>query len=435
MKQPNLLFLHVDQLNLMAVAANGCPHVATPNLDRIFQRGVSFRHSCIANPVCVPSRTTWYTGLMSEEHGQLNNDPGYHLDPGIADLGPLIRRAGYDTVYMGKWHIDRPLERSFTVGFGSHGHGEVGDAEVARAAEAFLLTRESNRPFFLNVGLLNPHDCCMWTYPFTPCSPGKFSLGRVLKSQLPPLPPNHYLSAHPTLAGGAPVDPTGGHFTDLDWRYYMYRYYRNVEMADAEVGRVLAALESSRFADNTVLIFASDHGEGLAQHYHYGKECILDHSLMAPLVFVQPAVPARRDVDHIVSSIDVTATICDYAGADPLPGRRGLSLRPLVENGRASSWRTFAASTTAQSRERIIRTTTHKLLNDRVTKQYLLYDLVQDPWEMKSVAGDPAYSAVLRQLQESMDRNESTYHYAPQTERMLRRWERHAQGDERAVFN
>lgn len=435
MNRPNILFLHVDQLNLFAIAANGCPYVATPNFDRIFRRGVSFRHSCIANPVCVPSRTTWYTGLMSEEHGQLSNDAVFNIDPSLADIGPVIRKAGYDSVYMGKWHLAKPLTPSFDVQFGSHGHGEMGDAAVARAAEAFLQTREGAKPFFLNVGLLNPHDCCMWTYPFTPCSPAKFSLGKVLGSELPPLPPNHYLSAHPTLARGVAVDPTHGHFSELDWRYYMYRYYRNVEMADAEVGRILAALETSRWADNTLLIFASDHGEGLAQHYHYGKECILDHSVIAPLVFVQPGVSARRDVDHIVSSIDVPATICDYAGADPLPGRRGRSLRPLVEQGRAADWRTFAASTTARTRERIIRTTRHKLLNDRVTRQYLLYDLVQDPWEMKDVAGDPAYAATLRQLQGYMDQNESTYHYARSTERMLKQWETAQAGDDRALFN
>jgi arylsulfatase A-like enzyme len=431
MKRPNILFLHIDQHNLSALSANGCRDVSTPNLDRLFNRGVSFRHSCIANPVCTPSRTCWYTGLMSEEHGQLANEPEFNIDPSIADIGPLMRRGGYDPVYMGKWHIAKPVSRSFDLGFNDHEHGEVGDAYTARAAEAFLANREGNKPFFLNVGLLNPHDCCMWAYTFFPCPPAKYSLARGLLEQLPELPPNHYLSAHPTVAAGAAADPTGGRWSDQDWRYYMYCYYRSVEMVDAEVGRIVDALENSRFADNTLLIFASDHGDGLAQHYHYGKACLLDHTVIAPLVLVDPAARARRDTTHMVSNIDVTATICDYAGVDPLPGRRGLSLRPLVE-GKNPAWRGYAASTTAQSRERIIRTPEFKLLNDRVTREYVLYDLVKDPWEMSNVAGNPAYAGMLAQLKATMDGNEATYHFARHTVRMLESWEKARDREPRA---
>ncbi len=434
MKRPNILFLHIDQLNQFALGVNGCRYVSTPNMDRMVERGVWFQHSCVANPVCMPSRTSWYTGLMSEEHGQLSNDAEFNIDPSIADIGPLVRSGGYDSVYMGKWHIAKPVEKSFDVEFDYHGHGEVGDAYTARAAEAFLTNREGNKPFFLNVGLLNPHDCCMWTYPFFPCSPAKFSLAKGLKDELPELPPNHYLSAHPTVATGAVADPTQGHWTDLDWRYYMCRYYRNVEMVDAEVGRIVSALENSRFADNTLLIFASDHGEGLAQHYHFGKECILDHCVIAPLVLVYPTVSGRRDTTHMVSSIDVTATICDYAGVDPLPGRRGLSLRPFVEGKPAPSWRPYAASTTARSRERIIRTPEHKLINDRVNGKYVLYDLVMDPWEMRNVVDDPAYAGTLARLKSFMDENEATYRYAPQTIRMLKIWETHGDAYDAVIY-
>lgn len=422
MPRPNILFLHVDQLNLAALGANGCPHVSTPQMDRIFARGVSFRHSVMANPVCTPSRTCWYTGLMSEEHGQLANEPEFNLDPSIADIGPLMGQGGYDPVYMGKWHIARPVERSFHLAFNGHEHGELGDACTARAAEAFLATREGDRPFFLNVGLLNPHDSCMWAHTFFPCPPAKFSLARGLRDQLPELPPNHYLSAHPSVATGAAADPTRGQWTDLDWRYYMYCYYRDVEMVDAEVGRIVNALEGSRFADNTLLIFASDHGDGLAQHYHFGKASLMDPSLIAPLVLVEPGVRGRRDEAHLVSNIDVTATICDYAGVDPLPGRRGRSLRPLV-HGQNPAWRPYAASTTALSRERMIRTTTHKLINDRVTGEYILYDLGLDPWEMRNVASHPPYALPLAQLKAMMDENERGYRYAPNTVRMLRTWE------------
>jgi choline-sulfatase len=391
-------------------------------MDRIVEGGTWFRQSCIANPVCCPSRTSWYTGLMSEEHGQLTNNAEFNIDPATEDIGPQVKSGGYDSIYMGKWHVAKPVGKSFDLEFNGHGHGELGDAWTARAAEAFLANREGDKPFFLNIGLLNPHDCCMWTDTFTPCGPGKFSLAEKMRDELPELPPNHYLSAHPTVLTGAAADRSEGRWKDLDWRYYMYCYYRNVEMVDAEVGRVYDALINSRFRDNTVLIFASDHGDGLAEHYHYGKDCILEHSVMAPLVVVDPTARAHRDMEHMVSNIDVTATICDYAGVDPLPGRKGLSLRPLVQ-GKSPPWRAYAASTTSESRERIVRTTELKLLNDRLTQAYMLYDLVMDPWEMRDVAGDPAYAERLRQMKAHMDEYEASCHLAPQVVRMLEHWE------------
>lgn len=423
MGKPNLIFFHIDQQNLLALGVTGCRDVVTPNIDRVFERGTWFRHSTIANPVCCPSRTCWYTGLMSEEHGQLTNDGEFNIDPAIADIGPLVRSGGYDTVFMGKWHVHKPVENSFDYQFAGHPHGEMGDAWTARAAEAFLVNREGNKPFFLNIGLLNPHDCCYWTDQFTPCGPAQFSLAKTMAAELPELPPNHYLSAHPTVVQGKAADRSHGRMSDLDWRYFMYRYYRNVEMVDAEVGRILDALLNSRFAGNTVLIFASDHGEGLAQHYHYGKDCILEHSVMAPLVIVDPTASPHRDMTHMVSNIDVTATICDYAGVDPLPGRHGLSLRPLVE-GKSPAWRPYAHSTTAESRERIVRTPEFKLLNDRLNQEYVLYDLVLDPWEMRNVAADPAYAGPLALLKSYMDSYEASCHFAPQVVRMLELWEK-----------
>ena len=419
MTRPNIVFLHIDQQNLKAIGANGCTYAATPTMDRLYERGVAFQNCVMANPLCMPSRSSWYTGLMPEEHGQLSNEAP-HMDDSIADIGPLIRSGGYDPVYMGKWHLARDTTKSFDVRFRGHQAGEEGDAYVARAAEAFLANREGNKPFFLNIGLLNPHDCTAWV-PKKNGGPIKRSLIPDLADQLPSLPPNHYLSAFPTSK--QPADPTRGLWTDLDWRYYMYCYYRHVEMVDSELDRIIGAIESSRFADNTLLIFASDHGDGLAQHYHYGKVSPLDPSLIAPLVVIHPELKARRDTSHVVSSIDVTATICDYAGVDPLPGRRGLSLRPILEE-KKTDWRAFAPSCPQIGKVRLVRTTEHKLINDRISNEYVLYDLVKDPWEMKNVVNDPAYAQTVAQLKGCMDQNEATYHYAPSVIQRFQTWQK-----------
>ncbi|MCL5271134.1 MAG: sulfatase-like hydrolase/transferase [bacterium] len=411
MARPNIIFLHVDQLNPLAIGANGCRHASTPNMDRLIERGVSFRHSCATDPVCMPARTSWYTGLLAEEHGQLTNAPEYNIDPSLPDLGPLLRKGGYDSVYMGKWHVAKPAGESFDVQFNGHGYGEYGDAYTARAAEAFLAGRVGDKPFFLNIGLLNPHDICMWC--FNPCGAGKFSLAGKMADDLPPLPPNHRV--------GMP-DWTRGEWSDLDWRYYIYSYYRFTEMVDVVFRRVCDALANSRFADNTLLIFTADHGEGMTQHYFCGKGTSYDHCVIVPLVLVDPAVKeGRRDATHMVSGIDVTATICDYAGVDPLPGTRGLSLRPLVR-GEDPAWRPYAPAAGMGGRQRLIRTPELKLINDRVTGEYTLYDLVNDPWEMTNVAREPDYAAAVTRLKKTMDEHEATLHYAPQMIKMIERW-------------
>jgi choline-sulfatase len=421
MSRPNIIFLHIDQQNTTAIGANGCALAETPTMDRIFARGVSFDQCVMANPLCMPSRASWYTGLMPEEHGQIANAPPF-MDISVQDIGPLVTSGGYDSIYMGKWHLARDVGKSFDMRFRGHPNGEEGDAYVARAAEAFLANREGDKPFFLNIGLLNPHDCCAWCESNPrPFGPSKRSLAQGMVDQLPALPPNHYLNAFPTQKG--PIDPTRGRWTDLDWRFYMYCYYRHVEMADAELDRIFSAFENSRFRDNTIFIFASDHGEGLAHHYHFGKQSPMDPSLMAPLVIIDPAVKSRRDAAHVVSSIDLTATICDYAGVDPLPGRRGLSLRPLIEE-KKTDWRAFAPSCPQDGMVRLVRTVEHKLLNDRKTNEYVLYDLVKDPLEMRNVINDPAYAQTLAQLKGYMDRNEATYHYAPTVIQTFEAWQK-----------
>ena len=426
MNRPNIIFLHIDQQNPSGIAANGCAYTKTPTMDHLYERGVSFKHSVIANPICSPSRSSWYTGLMSEEHGQLDNGSP-HMDPSTADIGPRVTSGGYDSVFMGKWHVNKPVELSFDRQFTGHGHGEIGDAHVARAAEAFLINREGDKPFFLNIGLLNPHDCCSWGYEYCP-GPAKYYLAPGMVDQLPPLPPNHRLSCSPTVTKDS-IDPSHGHWTDVDWRFYMYSYYRQVEMADVEVGRIVNALENSRFADNTILIFASDHGDGLAQHYHYGKGSPLDPSLIAPLIVVDPRIKGRRDTAHPISNIDVTATICDYAGVDPLAGRKGVSIRPLVE-GKDVDWRPYAAACSVRGRVRLVRTPEYKLINDRMTNQYVLYDLAKDPWEMKDVVADASYAQTLDQLKTYMSQNEATYHYAPQVIQEFKTWDKGQGGED-----
>ncbi|MCF7818668.1 MAG: sulfatase-like hydrolase/transferase, partial [Kiritimatiellales bacterium] len=166
-RRPNIVFVHVDQLKRSAIGTYGCPYVKTPNIDRVIADSTHFTRSYTAVPVCVPARTSWYTGLEQEQSGITEN--ARWIDRDVvkpAELGTWLRdKGGYDTVYMGKWHVAlKPQTCGFRFLHDSNPVGEYGDTAVARAAEEFLLTYKEEKPFFLNVGLLNPHDICYWSF-------------------------------------------------------------------------------------------------------------------------------------------------------------------------------------------------------------------------------------------------------------------------------
>ena len=186
--KPNIVFVHVDQMSYDAMSVRGNTDVHTPHLDRIAAEGTSFLLAHSANPVCCPARSSWYTGRMSSEHGVVRNAKPILDD--LPDLGRWMQPRGYDCFYTGKWHVPhRKVGDSFRMLPAGHHYGELGDAAVATAACGFLQHYSGSRPFFLNAGFLNPHDCCYLS--FSPQNPAtKFQVAGALREELPPLPPN-----------------------------------------------------------------------------------------------------------------------------------------------------------------------------------------------------------------------------------------------------
>lgn len=389
---PNIVFVHVDQMRHDAIAALGNPHLHTPHIDRILADGTFFGLSHSANPVCCPARASWYTGRVSTEHGVVQNS--LPLLESVPDLGQWMGKRGYACYYTGKWHIpNRRLDRSFTVLPGGSGHGERGDAGVASAAGGFLSRYEGNLPFFLNVGFLNPHDCCFLT--FAPENPStKFGSASLFRDELPPAPGNFDTRAGMTSAEGGRWDETGV-------RLYNYYYYRMVEMVDAEVGRVYAALRNSPHANNTLFIFTADHGEMGGSHGLFKKGQFYDPALRVPLACVFPnrVQAGNRDDEHLVSGVDIPATILDYAGIEPMPRMTiARSLRPLLE-GNPVGWRDYAVAESTLSRRpyRAVRTRDFKVIfyPDGSTA---LYNMRQDPLEMRNLAAGSAYAETVQSL-------------------------------------
>ena len=175
---------------------------------------------------------------------------------------------------------------------------------------------------------------------------------------------------------------------------------------DAEIGRVLDALEDSKFASNTLIVFTADHGDGLARRKLVQKWFLYDEAVRVPLVICPPGDNNRRlDATHVVSGLDIAPTLCDFAGVEAPPRCRGRSLRKLVE-GRDSEQREFVVSE-SNITGRMVRTPEYKLVTYKDDPVDLLFDMKRDPWEMRNLAGEARYADTVANIKELLQDWES----------------------------
>jgi len=391
-KPPNVLLIISDQLGLDAISSHGCRDAHTPHIDRLIRRGVTFLESHSTNPVCSPARSSLMTGRMPVETGVITNSRPIH--PSCPNMGHWFRQAGYETVYCGKWHLPqgRPAEiPGFTVLPVGGAQGDLMDPQVSRQAESYLKGRDRTKPFLLVASFLQPHDICYWAIKGATLVPKELPFDE-LRDRLPPLPPNH--KAQPR-APERLAKAWYRNFDDNQWRYYLYIYYRQVEMVDADIGRVLDALEAAGEAENTLVVLTADHGEGRGRHMHVQKWYPYEEAVKVPLVWSCPGriAEGHRNTEHLVSGLDVMSTLCDYAGIQPPPNARGRSLRPLLERRRVE-WREFVASE-CQVIGRVIRTPRYKYVHYEGDPVEQLFDMKADPWETRNLYDDPAYASVM----------------------------------------
>jgi len=415
--RPNLLFLHVDQLSYAAISAHGDPFVNTPNLDKFAEQGFNFSKSYSPDPICCPARSCWVTGRYSSEHNVVvNNRP---LREELPDYGQWMGQNGYQTVHIGKWHVGRPLHESFQlIPHNTHPQGEYGDNLTALSFESFLTSRNDKRPFFANIGLMNPHDCgnsgrnAQHPFPY-----------RDMLDELPTLPanfdydlrePEHLKTIHKQSLGMTKA------WQEENWRYASWLYYRLVEMVDVNVGYILDTLERSPYHKNTMIILTSDHGDNNTHHRMFFKNNFYDRSVRVPMMVAFPGQleTGIKDDTHLVSGLDIFPTLCDYAEIEAPVVQRGASLRPLLEQADAP-WRkeVFAQSNAAG---RMVVDEQYKFVrySDSIVTQ--LFDLENDPLETKNLSFDSDHQPTCKRLSQAIDTLESTLDNVELPEHMLK---------------
>jgi choline-sulfatase len=298
----------------------------------------------------------------------------------------------------------RANESGFTVLTSNPSHlGQHTDSVVSKSAQAFLRDYSGDKPFFLNVGLLQPHDCCYWITTHAGYT-GGLPYAQI-KDEMPTLPENFECdNKEPQVLRDhlEKIRRNPSTWTDEFWRYYVWSYYRHVEMADAELGRILDALENSKHASNTLIVWTVDHGDGLARRKLVTKFFTYDEAIRVPMVVCLPGAKDGGKIDrtHLVSGLDVAPTLCDFAGVEAPPLARGRSLRPLVE-GRSTEWREFIVSECLIT-GRMLRTPEYKFVAFKDDPIEQLFDMRTDPWEMKSLAEDAKHAGTVSDLRKRL---------------------------------
>jgi choline-sulfatase len=429
-ERPNFLFLFSDDQAHRALGLLGELQVKTPNLDRLAKRGLLFTHCFnqggFSGAVCIPSRTMLNTGRTV---WQCRDSKGQGTAEGAALWGETLGQAGYDTFMAGKWHIPQnALERSFktlgplTGGFlpsttdsGAAYHRPVpgspwtpdgpqwkghwldvdgktvhSSVRIANAAIDYLQTNatKSANPFFMYVAFNAPHDPRQAPREFLDMYP-------LAKLTVPP----NFLSKHPF-----PIDGYNGRDEILApyprtpeiIRVHLQEYYAIITHMDAQIGRILDGLEASGKANNTIVIFTSDQGLAVGQHGLLGKQSLYDHSMRMPFIMAGPGVPRGKRNDALFNMQSLFATTCEMAGV-PVPASVQFPSIALLITG-AKKRMHDALYGAFLDHQRAIRTEQWKLIRTPKEGQVQLFNVKRDPWEMRNLAADPKYAAVLAML-------------------------------------
>jgi choline-sulfatase len=411
-KPKNIILIITDQQHIDTIAAGGCRHVRTPALDLLKNSGISFIRSYTANPLCSPARSAIFTGRTSSECAVYVNGRPVRSD--IPNLGQWFsEHTDYETFYAGKWHLPRTYTSNIpgfkVINTGIGGFGYLCDTAMSRACEGFLRNRSKSKPFLLVASFMQPHDICEWLR-LNMNDPAELRYPE-LAGELPELPDNfEYDDNEPEAIKKRRLgnEPSKGNWDKQQWRYYRWSYYRNIEQVDAEIGRVLRAVKDSGREKDTLVVFTADHGEGMGHHQMVRKSSFYNEAAKVPLLFSWPGhiVENKIDTIHLTSGLDITPTLCDYAGIQPPANMRGVSLRPIIEAKRGSS-RDFIVSEVSTNTGRMVRTEDYKYITYKGNLVEQLFDIKNDPGETRNLAANARYSSTLAEHQKLLREFES----------------------------
>ncbi len=312
-ERPNILLITADDMNCDCVGAFGCPmEGTTPNIDRLAAQGMRFERAHVQIAVCQPCRNVWLSGRYSHRNG----GEGFHnlQVPGIPILPGVLRENGYLVGLLGKEpHCTPYPDFQWDTPRKPLGNGRNPRLYAKHARDFIERAKAGGKPFFLMANSHDPHR------PFYGNDNYKYGT-----EEGPQVPSKVFEPEEVVVPGFLPDIP--------DVRLEISEYYSSVRRCDDTMGAVLAALDESGLAGETIVMFLSDHGMPLP----FAKTNVYYHSTRTPWIVRWPGQvePGSVDADHFISGIDLMPTLLDMAGVDPPEGMDGFSFKPLLFGGK-----------------------------------------------------------------------------------------------------
>ena len=432
---PNVVFILTDDQRWDCLSVAGHPCLQTPHMDRVAKEGVRFTNMFVTTSLCSPSRASMLSGLYAHKHGVTNNFTDYPA--AMRSFPQQLQSAGYETAYIGKWHMDEENDDprpGFNYWASHKGQGTYHDTpfningtrdilkgyyttRVTDLAVDWIKDRPNGKPFMLMLGHKAPHTPAipepkyanLYDHVDFPYPPSAFTLDDKpdwIRQRI-----DTWHGIYGPLWGFRENFPDARPEAVKDFAAFVRSYFAVIKSVDDSLGRIFAVLEETKQLDNTVLIFAGDNGFFLGEHGMMDKRTAHEESLRVPLlVRFPPLIQSGTVVEQTVLNIDMAPSILNMCGAPPLANIHGRSWKPLL-SGDASHWRTswfyeynYEKQFPYTPNVRAVRTDQWKYIHyphgDGGPDRHLaeLYDVKNDPLELKNLINDPAYAAKIAEL-------------------------------------
>ena len=465
MSKTNIIFIMSDDHAAHAISAYGSRVNSTPQLDRIAQAGMRLDSVYCTNSICSPSRASILTGTYSHINGV--SSIWTEMDYRVPTFVDVLHADGYKTALFGKWHLGehgKALPRGFDAWKIFPGQGDYIDPEmIDESGSATVPGYATDIVTDLSIdwldGLDSEEPFCMLVHhkaPHRPWIPDEKHKHLYADGQIPE--PETFFDdyatrsqavrgVHMTIADDMGADDLKVEVPEelrgpenrearMRWKYqiYMRDYLQCIQSIDENVGRLLDHLEERGLAENTLVVYTSDQGFFLGDHGWFDKRLMFDQSLQMPMLMRWPAeIAAGSRCEAIITNVDFAATFLDICGinaADALPTSQGRSFRPLLRGEEIDDWPDAAYYRYWEHDDPIheapahygIRTADHKLIHyygaglgvpgasgRDFEAEWELYDLREDPTEVRNVADDPNYAEIRAELEQKLA--EYQYHY------------------------
>lgn len=417
--RPNILLIFADDQRADALGASGNPYIRTPNIDRLANQGVRFSNSYVMGghhgAICAPSRAMLLSGKsLFHVYDRLD---------GVLTLPKYLSESGYQTFATGKWHNGGPsFEANFQEaravmlgGMSDHfkvplrdmqADGTLGDSYekgfstdiFADAALDFLDNYSAgprDMPFFCYLAFTAPHD---------PRSPHESYRQAYTDSAMPV--PGNFKALHPFRFDDFNVrDETLAPWprTPEVIQASLADYYGLIQHLDDRVGDLIDKLEDTDLLDNTLIIYAADNGLAVGSHGLLGKQSLYEHSTKVPLIISGPGIPKGQTSDALAYLFDLFPTLLDYLELPQPEGIDGQSLLPVI-HGDQKEVRT-RLYTAYRNTIRAIRDQEWKLIYYPQLNHHQLFNLKQDPLEIKNLAYESEYLPKVQEMMQQIESN------------------------------